>query len=85
MGGGGLTRLAELRGAAAATRAHDGDHTGTQAGAPLLARGAQGAQRRVRLAAVVVDLAADAGALQHAPAGRTDLPVWDGRAGQVTG
>lgn len=69
-----LTRATDLRSAAAATVANNGDHPRAQAGAPLLAAATHRAQRRVRLAAIGallrVDLATHAGALQHAAAHR---------------
>lgn len=64
------TRLAELRSAAALPgEAHNSYHFGADAGAPLVAAGAQGARRRVRLAALALlqraHVPADAGALGH--------------------
>lgn len=65
------TRLAELRGAAAFPgETHNSYHFGPDAGAPLVAAaGAQGAHRRVRLAALALlqraQVPADAGALGH--------------------
>lgn len=64
------TRLAELGSAAAFPGEADNSyHFGPDAGAPLVAAGAQGARRRVRLAALALlqraHVAADAGALGH--------------------
>lgn len=66
----GPTRLAELRGAATFPGQTDNSyHFGPDAGAPLVAAGAQGAHRRVRLAALALlqraQVSADAGALGH--------------------
>lgn len=71
-----LTRLAELRGAPAASGRQDGDDALAEARAPLLDAAPE---RRVRLAAVdvlhAVDLAAYAGALQHVAARCTHGPA----------
>lgn len=76
-----LTRAADLGRAAAAAVADDGHDPRAEAGAPLLAAAAHCAERRVRLAAVVallvVDVAAHAGALEHAAAHRSQLPTGD--------
>ena len=64
------TRLAELRSAATFPReTHNSYHFGPNARAPLLAAGAQGAHRSVRLAAVILlqraHVSADAGAFSR--------------------
>lgn len=78
-----LTGAADLGRAAAAAVADDGHDPRAEAGAPLLAAAAHRTKRRVRLAAVVallvVDVAAHAGALEHAAAHRSQLPTGDGK------